>query len=131
LQVEWSRDGQRILYKADRAGANATLWWQPADGGGTAEQLVASAGRDIWQGVLSPDGKTALYRSGGGGSGDIWYAPVGGGSDGTAFAVTRFNELGPRFSPDGRWVAYYSNEAGGYQVYVRPFPGPGAAVPCR
>jgi Tol biopolymer transport system component len=126
---EWSPAGDRILYISDRGDSVTTLWWQPADGSGEAERLVGSAGKTIWEGQLSPDGKTVIYRTGGGGTGDIWYAAVGGGTDETGFATTRFNELAPRFSPDGRWVAYYSTESGGNEVYVRPFPGPGAQVP--
>ena len=41
------------------------------------------------------------------------------------FLITPFAERTPAFSPDGRWVTYYSNESGRYEVYVRPFPGPG------
>ena len=126
---EWSPKGDRLLYKTDRGGPRPSLWWLPADGSGTAEVLMASPDKDIWQGMLSPDGKTLIYRTGGGGTGDIWSAPLGNGGGETAFATARFNELGPRFSPDGRAVAYYSDESGSYQVYVRPFPGPGAAVP--
>ena len=43
----------------------------------------------------------------------------------TAFLTTPFNELEPMFSPDGRWIAYQSNESGRFEVFVRPFPGPG------
>jgi eukaryotic-like serine/threonine-protein kinase len=42
-----------------------------------------------------------------------------------AFVNSAFSELEPAFSPDGRWLAYQSNESGNYEVYVRPFPGPG------
>ena len=41
------------------------------------------------------------------------------------FLRTRFDEAGPRFSPDGRWLAYISNESGRYEIYVQPYPGPG------
>jgi serine/threonine-protein kinase len=43
------------------------------------------------------------------------------------FAPSRFNETAPAFSPDGRWLAYVSDESGRLEVYVRPFPGPGEA----
>ena len=42
-----------------------------------------------------------------------------------SFLLTPFNEMWPAFSPDGRWIAHNSNESGTYEVYVRPFPGPG------
>jgi hypothetical protein len=42
------------------------------------------------------------------------------------FLNTKFDEISPHFSPDGRWVSYHSNESGRFEVYVRPFPGPGA-----
>lgn len=58
---------------------------------------------------------------------DLWILPMTGDRTPTAFAKTRFNETAPRFSPDGRWLAYVSDEAGQPDVYVRPFPGPGEA----
>ena len=45
------------------------------------------------------------------------------------FAPSRFNETEPAFSPDGRWLAYASDESGRFEVYVRPFPGPGEKIP--
>jgi len=42
-----------------------------------------------------------------------------------SFLNTPFNEFYPAFTPDGRWLAYMSNETGHYEIYVRPFPGPG------
>jgi serine/threonine-protein kinase len=85
---------------------------------------------------FSPDGKRLAFgTTGNGGSYDIFTAPVEsdparGGSGvrlGKAelFLGTPFTELYPAFSPDGRWLAYQSNESGTYEVYVRPFPGPG------
>ena len=47
----------------------------------------------------------------------------------TAFVAGPAMEWGPRFSPDGKWLAYASDESGRSEVYVRPFPGPGPAVP--
>jgi hypothetical protein len=74
----------------------------------------------------SPDGRVILYgvqnsttRA------DLWALPLTG--DRVPFPVvqTGFDDLSGRFSPDGKWLAYVSNEAGRYEVYVRPFPGPG------
>jgi dipeptidyl aminopeptidase/acylaminoacyl peptidase len=58
---------------------------------------------------------------------DVWILPLTGERTPTAFVKTRFNETAPRFSPDGRWIVYVSDEAGQPDVYVRPFPGPGEA----
>ena len=127
-RAEWSPDGTRILYRSDRGGQNTTLWWQPADGSGAAEQLVASAGKDIWEGVLTPDGTTVVYRTGTVGDADISYRRLAGDTAATGIATTRFTELAPRVSPDGRWIAYSSDESRTTQIYVRPFPGPGAQI---
>ncbi len=79
---------------------------------------------------FSPDGKRLAIAQGHAPF-DVWTAPVEGGANhprlGTPEPFLRgpFHGLGPRFSPDGRWLAYFSNETGTYEVYVRPFPGPG------
>ena len=57
---------------------------------------------------------------------DIWILPREG--EPVAFLNSRFNERSARFSPDGRWIAYVSDETGSYQVYVVPFPGPGPKI---
>jgi eukaryotic-like serine/threonine-protein kinase len=57
----------------------------------------------------------------------VWILPMTGDRTPKAFVKTRFNETAPRFSPDGRWIAYVSDEAGQPDVYVRSFPGPGEA----
>jgi serine/threonine-protein kinase len=85
---------------------------------------------------FSPDGKRlAFHQNGNGGSQDIFTAPgevdpargALGFRLGKAerFLGTPFDEVSPAFSPDGRWLAYESNESGTNEVYVRPFPGPG------
>jgi hypothetical protein len=59
---------------------------------------------------------------------DIKVLPLAPPGAARAFATTPFQELSPRFSPDGRWVAYSSDVSGRLEVYVRPFEGAGAAV---
>ena len=125
---EWTADGTRVLFRSDRAGRNTTLWWQPADGSGAAQELLAVPGKDVWEGVMTPDGHTVVYRTGVQGSADIWYRRLAGDTAAHGIATTPFAESAPRISPDGRWVAYASDESGSYQVVVRPFPGPGAQV---
>ena len=70
-----------------------------------------------------------VYRTGTVGTADIWYRRLAGDTAAHGIATTPFTEYAPRVSPDGRWVAYQSNESGSAQVVVRPFPGPGAQVP--
>ena len=122
---EWSADGTRVLFRTDREGATS-LWWQPADGSGPAARLLRIPGRDILEGVLTPDGHSLVYRTGVAGSAHIWYRRLDGDTAAVAFAPTLFSEWTPRISPDGKWMAYSSDESGAFQVYVRPFPGPGA-----
>jgi serine/threonine-protein kinase len=105
-----------------------------ADGSGTEERLTSSDLTTTGFSV-SPDGQV-LASSGASGPGrfsNIWVVPLRSGSRqaGTEdpkprpFLQTRFTEFAPEFSPDGRWLAYTSAESGRFEVYVRPFPGPG------
>jgi dipeptidyl aminopeptidase/acylaminoacyl peptidase len=99
------------------------LFWQLADGSGGAERLTTSSGdvASSW----SPDGQTLAFQEPAPGAGwDLWVFRL---SDHKAqpFLQTRFNEIAPRFSPDGRWLAYASDESGRYEIYVQPYPGPG------
>jgi serine/threonine-protein kinase len=128
MRPEWTPDGTRVLFRSDRAGRNTTIWWQPADGSGAAEELVASPGKDVWEGLLTPDGHTLVFRTGVAGTSDIWYRRLTGDTVEHGIATTRFTEYAPRVSPDGHWIAYQSDESGSAQVVVRPFPGPGAEV---
>ena len=124
---EWSPDGRRVIFRSDRELGSA-LWWQPTDGTGTAELLLRSVARDVWEGLLSPDGRSLVYRLGSLGDADIWYRRLAGDTTPQAIASSPSDEWAARISPDGRWVAYSSNESGQTQVYVRPFPGPGARI---
>ena len=72
----------------------------------------------------SPDGSTlAFHERKPNGERDIWVVSPGG--DPVPFLITPFDERSPRFSPDGKWLAYVSDESGRNDVYVQPFPGPG------
>ena len=126
---EWTPDGTRVLFRTDRKGRNTTLWWQPADGSGGAQELLASPGKDVWEGVLTPDSHAVVYRTGTVGTADIWYRRLTGDTTSHGIATTPFSEYAPKVSGDGHWVAYQTNESGSGQVVVRPFPGPGAQFP--
>jgi hypothetical protein len=70
----------------------------------------------------SPDGQTLAFHQATGGH-DIWMLPLNG--EATSFLATSFSELSAVFSPDGRWLAYVSEESGRSEVYVQAYPGPG------
>jgi len=109
-----------------------SLWWIRADGAGDAHYLTDSNSSQF-AGSWRPDGKVLALRQFSLDTGyDIMTLPVEGDEKSgwkpgkpIPFANSTFDERSPAFSPDGRWLAYMSNESGGYEVYVRPFPGPG------
>jgi Tol biopolymer transport system component len=117
----WSPDGRRIAF--NRKGK---MYWKAADGAGDEEPL-ASVGENPIPTSWSPDGRDLLYNVTGEGQNgtDIWVLPIpstGSDSKPFPFLSTPANERGGIFSPDGRWVAYTSNETGSNEIYVRPFP---------
>ena len=66
-----------------------------------------------------------LWSAGSENRSDLWVLPLFGDRKPFPFVATSVNKGNGQFSPDGRWVAYQSNESGRYEVYVQPFPGPG------
>ena len=80
-----------------------------------------------WADSWSPDGRSLVFDDGPGYSRDLWVLPVGG--EPRALVATRFNERGGAVAPDGRWLAFVSDESGRDEVYVQPFPDPGAKLP--
>ncbi len=124
---EWSPDGQRVLFRRFGNGKEE-LWWQRFDRSEseTALQQATGVQRFVAEGLLSPNGEYLLFRTLSDKNGrDIWYRAMRGDTTPKPFEVTPFDEVMPRFSPNGRWVAYTSNETGSPEVFVRPFPGPG------
>jgi len=129
----WSPDGGRIAFSSMRADqATRNLYWQHADGTGEAERLTKSKIQQIptsWH----PSGKfLAFHEYNPQTNADILILSVEGDEASgwkpgkpTVFLNGPFAELNAAFSPDGRWLAYSSNESGRNEVYARPFPGPG------
>jgi serine/threonine-protein kinase len=130
----WTPDGKNIVFESNNQAAPG-LYWVRSDGSGGAQRLTDGKLQETPY-SFSPDGKRlAFEQDGNGRSQDIFTAVVetdpAGGAAGVRlgkaelFLGTPFNEVYPAFSPDGRWLAYSSNESGTLEVYVRPFPGPG------
>jgi eukaryotic-like serine/threonine-protein kinase len=120
----WTPDGTRVTYGSATAG-NENIFWRPADGSGPAERLTTS---DFLQfaAAWSADGKELVFEEFRPETTyDMWVLPVAGERKPRALMQSRFNEAYPDFSPDGRWLAYASDESGRYEVYVQPYPGPG------
>jgi len=130
----WAPDGKSIVFAASNPAAPG-MYWIGADGAGEPQRLTDKK----WQIPMSFSlgGKWLAYeQQSAEGHWEIWTAPIEGDRDrgdsrvrlGRAepFQRTAFDEGEPAFSPDGRWLAYQSNETGTYEVYVRPFPGPGS-----
>lgn len=109
------------MFSSNRAGTSG-IYCQPSDGSGVAAPLRCTE-IDQVPGSWSPDGQVLLLTEYHPDSGaDLWcYATETGRTD--PFLRTRFNEYGPAFSPDGRWVAYTSDESGRPEVYVVAYPG--------
>ncbi len=124
----WSPDGRRIAFESVRSGAIA-LSVKPSSGDGAEEVLFESPEVKIpcdW----SRDGKLLMYYVPNPASGtDLWVLPQETKIP-IEFLKTPANELWGQFSPDGRWIAYQSNETGRYEIYVRPFSSrDGGAIP--
>jgi Tol biopolymer transport system component len=118
----WSPDGRTVAYIRDSNNTSA-VYARPADGGGQ-DRLLVRLDRLIQEGEWSHDGRWILVRTDNGqaGAGDILAVRTSGDSTPVPVAASPFTELHPALSPDGRWLAYTSNESGINEVYVRPFP---------
>lgn len=119
----WSPDGKRLLFGwSNSQGTN--LFWQIYDGSSPMERLTTSEFSQR-PGSWSSDGKTvALVETHSDTQNDIALLELQSGRV-TAFLNSQANEAFPEFSPDGRWIAYASDESKRFEVYVRAFPGPG------
>ena len=124
----WSPDGNRIAFVSIRNGFG-NLYQKSSNGSGTEESLLAS--RELkrepdW----SPDGRFILYSQLNATTNeDLFLLPLSGERKPEPFLQTNFIEAHGRFSPNGRWVAYISNETGKFEVYVQSFPAKGDKIP--
>jgi Tol biopolymer transport system component len=126
----WTRDRKHIAYSSEARGPG-DLYSKPADGSKGEELLYADGAAKVptsW----SPDGRFLLFfRIDPKTQRDVWVLPLGehsgpgASSKPVPWLATPFNEFFAKFSPDGRWVAYQSDESGRNEIYVAAFPGPG------
>ena len=116
----WSPDGNRIIFASNREG-NYDLYQKPASGA-RDEDLLLNSNEGKVPSSWSRDGRFLLYRARDrNGKWGIWVLPLKGDKKPFPFLHTEFNEEGGQFSPDGRWVAYSSDESGRTEIFVRPF----------
>ena len=122
----WASDGDRLLFATEAGGLAFDLFRRASDGSGDAEELYVTQ-YDKFPSSLSPDETLLAFRESHPETGqDIWILPLEEGGELQPFARTSFEEAQPEFSPDGRWIAYASNESGRFEIYVQAYPGPGA-----
>ena len=131
----WTPDGRWVTYGSqdlahDAYGTKGAIYRVPADKSGPPELLLASDEGAIAPCSWTPDGQM-VYSQKGDGKNRIWILPAPGSGTETKprlFSRSAFNETRPTLSPDGKWIAYSSDESGKYEVVVEPFPGPGAKL---
>ncbi len=121
----WSPDGNRVAFNSNRAGAIDV--YQKSVGGSAEEEPVlvsriAFKNLNQW----SPDGRYLVFEQPDPATGwDVWLLPMEGDKKPIPYLRSRFNEHGGQISPDGHWMAYFSDESGRNEVYVQSFPTPG------
>jgi serine/threonine-protein kinase len=120
----WSPNGRRLAWASQRAGGPLNVYWQASDGSGTIERLTESSINHQRPSSFTPDAQHLLLAEGppGASSQDLGMVSLSGNPRLTWLVKTTSSELGGEISPDGRWLAYESNESGRYQIYIRPFP---------
>jgi Tol biopolymer transport system component len=117
----WSPDGSTIYFWDGEARVIAKV---PADGNGAVERVVPEDTVDSGDPSITRDGRMLIFwvkiaTS----ASDLWYLPLQGERKSTPLMTTTAQETNPRFSPDGRYVAYESDESGSKEIYLTRFPG--------
>jgi serine/threonine-protein kinase len=120
----WDPDGRHLTISANIAAArNIVAWDLEAEQSGPP---LAPSAQWQWPTSWSPDGRSLAYTEYNPSSlADVWILE---GDQRRPFVATAGMDTGARFSPDGRWLAYASDETGAPQVCIKPFPGPGPAL---
>ncbi len=123
----WSSDGRSIIFGSTRM--EDTPWGifrRPFGAAGEEDTLVGMNTQIVLPSQCSADGDYLVYHVFGPRMfTDIYAVAMSGDAEPIPLVVTPFEEAGARLSPNGRWLAYHSNESGTHQIYVRPFPEAG------
>lgn len=126
----WSHDGRRIAFSSKPGGRPfgfAIRWIAPDEG--DSEETLAAPKLGQFPSGFTPDGRTLVFqRRDPDTQGDIWILPLEGDRTPKAYLRGPAHERAAALSPDGRWLAYVSDESGRDEVYVRAFPDPGPPV---
>jgi len=116
----WTPDGKRIAFSAQKDAAE-NIYWQAADGTGTAERLTQGPLPQVAFSFL-PDGTRLIYGQPDAAPFDIGIVDLKGEHKSELVLHEPFSETNAEFSPDGKWIVYESDESGKNEIYVRPFP---------
>ncbi len=123
----WTPDGKQLAFRSWQSGG-MTMWMMPADRSSSAVRLDPAGTRQSPVSI-SPDGRYLSFdQKGQETRDDAWVLSLESHARTLAIAQSRFAEGSAKFSPDGKWIAYASDESGKSEVYVQPFPGPGPKV---
>jgi eukaryotic-like serine/threonine-protein kinase len=123
----WAPDSNQLVFGSDRVSGVLDLFVKKV--GATPEIPLIESTIDKTATDWSPDGKWIAYSSVDPKTGrDLWAWPVGGDGKPLSIATSPAAEVNARFSTDGRWVAFQSNESSRPEIYVQPFPGPGERI---
>jgi Tol biopolymer transport system component len=135
LEMAWTPDGKHIVFGSNAAGASA-LWWIRSDGSGEPQKLLErkNTGVGLRPQSFAPDARRLVFddNTTSGAGVQIWTLPLDlsdpehpkpGKPE--PFLTTAVRQVDAAVSPDGKWMAYSSNESGVDDMFVRPFPGPG------
>ena len=119
----WTPDGDRLVFRSSRDGRGFNLFWQRVDGAGQSERLTSEPNGDRTAWAFSPDAKMLVFSQVNPDSGqDLHLLSMERGYRSKPLLHEHFHEGSPALSPDGRWIAYRSDETGPFEIYVRPFP---------
>jgi Tol biopolymer transport system component len=115
----WSADGRRLIYSSERPVFD--LYSRAADAG-SPEALVLAGSSDKYAGSVSADGKLLAFSLSAPSAGELWALPLDGSGKARPLLQSRFTARRPAFAPNGRWLAYDSEESGRREVYLQSYP---------